>query len=160
MLVKCNCCLKEFNKVPSAVKKYPNNYCSRSCAAIINNAKAIKRNRTKKCKTCDNLIRTSRRYCDKCSEYRKRDITLREILNQTTNPYSLYANVRHRARNIAKNLGWKSCIKCGYDKHIEIAHVKPISSFDMSTLVSVINDESNLLPLCPNCHWEHDNLKC
>ena len=24
-------------------------------------------------------------------------------------------------------------------------------------MLSKINDPKNLLPLCPNCHWEYDN---
>lgn len=50
------------------------------------------------------------------------------------------------------------CAKCGYDKHVEVCHVKPISSFDKSTPLGVVNSKENLLLLCPNCHWEHDNL--
>ena len=44
-----------------------------------------------------------------------------------------------------------------YDKHIEIAHIKAIKDFDPDTRLSQINDVSNLLPLCPNCHWEFDH---
>ena len=33
------CCEKEFNKMPSEIKKTANNFCSRSCAAKINNKK-------------------------------------------------------------------------------------------------------------------------
>lgn len=72
---------------------------------------------------------------------------------------SAYALVRSRARQAVKELGYKECVKCGYNKHVEIAHIKPIASFDFSTLVSVINSPGNLIPLCPNCHWEHDHPK-
>jgi len=72
---------------------------------------------------------------------------------------SAYALVRSRARKIAKDLGMKKCENCGYNKHVEIAHKKAISTFDKSTLLSEINHPSNLIALCPNCHWEFDNLK-
>ena len=49
------------------------------------------------------------------------------------------------------------CMKCGYDKHVEVCHIKPIRQFSEDTLLSVINDKTNLLLLCPNCHWEYDN---
>lgn len=49
------------------------------------------------------------------------------------------------------------CSCCGYDKHIEICHKKPIKDFDDSSLVSEINSKDNLTALCPNCHWEFDN---
>ena len=40
---------------------------------------------------------------------------------------------------------------------IEVCHIKPIRQFSEDTLLSVINDKTNLLLLCPNCHWEYDN---
>ena len=49
------------------------------------------------------------------------------------------------------------CAICGYDKHIEIAHIKAVSDFDDSTKISEINSIDNLIALCPNHHWEYDN---
>lgn len=51
----------------------------------------------------------------------------------------------------------RCCAVCGYDKHIEIAHIKAVADFDDTTLVSEINDIDNLIALCPNHHWEYDN---
>ena len=53
----------------------------------------------------------------------------------------------------------KSCEQCGYDKHVEVCHIKPIQSFPSQTAIDIINDISNLIVLCPNCHWEFDNIK-
>lgn len=66
-----------------------------------------------------------------------------------------YQPIRSRARSIIRNR--KSCEKCGYDKHVEACHIKPISSFSQDTLISIINDPNNIIALCPNCHWELDN---
>jgi predicted restriction endonuclease len=51
----------------------------------------------------------------------------------------------------------KCCEVCGYDKHIEICHIKDIASFSKTTLISEINDLSNLIALCRNHHWELDH---
>ena len=51
----------------------------------------------------------------------------------------------------------KRCAICGYDKHYEVAHIKAVSDFDDDVLISEINDINNLIALCPNHHWEHDN---
>lgn len=51
------------------------------------------------------------------------------------------------------------CAICGYDKHIEIAHIKAVSEFNDEALISEINDIGNLVALCPNHHWEFDNGK-
>lgn len=69
---------------------------------------------------------------------------------------SVFQPIRSRARNVIKDR--KCCEKCGYDKHVEACHIKPISSFTKNTLIDIINSPDNLLALCPNCHWEFDNL--
>lgn len=38
------------------------------------------------------------------------------------------------------------------------SHIIPISSFTNDQLLSEVNNEDNVIPLCPNCHWEFDNL--
>lgn len=46
---------------------------------------------------------------------------------------------------------------CGYTKHVEVCHKKPVSSFPGNTLITVINSLDNLIGLCPNHHWEFDH---
>lgn len=66
--------------------------------------------------------------------------------------------IQKRARLIYSNSDKpKSCIICGYSKHFEVAHIKAVSLFDSDSLISEINDISNLIALCPNHHWEYDN---
>jgi 5-methylcytosine-specific restriction endonuclease McrA len=71
-------------------------------------------------------------------------------------PSSKFALARLRARAAMKHYK-RICQACGYSKHVEVCHLKPLSSFDLDT-ESSFNDDSNLLLLCPNCHWELDNL--
>lgn len=87
----------------------------------------------------------------------KKDHTLRELMLTTGFKCNQYTLIRGRARTVARQLNWQSCVKCGYDKHIEVAHVKSITEFDLDTPISIINHPTNLLALCPNCHWEHDH---
>lgn len=49
------------------------------------------------------------------------------------------------------------CAICGYDKHIEVAHIKAVSDFDDTATIREINSITNLIGLCPNHHWEYDN---
>jgi predicted nucleic-acid-binding Zn-ribbon protein len=49
------------------------------------------------------------------------------------------------------------CNNCGYTKHVELAHIKAVSSFDKTTTLGEINSPDNVIQLCPNCHWEFDN---
>ena len=157
--VKCLNCNTSFEKRTADINRSPNHFCGRSCASSFNNKMNPRRTKTKKCRFCDNLILSNRQRCPTCiKDARIEDKTLGDVIYKQHHASSAYALIRSRARSIAKRLGWKSCCKCGYDKHIEIGHKKPISQFSHRTLVSTINNPKNLLPLCPNCHWEHDNL--
>ena len=136
-------------------------FCCRSCGVSYNNKLNPKRKLSKKCKHCDVLIPSNRKCCDKHSKIRwsgRGDLTIADAIYKRHHRSSAYALIRTRARSIAKSNGLTSCNKCGYDKHVEIAHIKPISEFSDDTLISVVNDLSNLMPLCPNCHWEMDHL--
>lgn len=161
MIVSCLNCGKKFEKENYQIKNSPNNYCSRSCAAIRTNKLMPKRKKTKKCEHCNEFILSNRKKCKKCIKNNPKKLenkTLKDCIYSKHHRSSAFSLIRSMARSVAKQNGWKSCNKCGYDKHIEIAHIKPISSFSDNTLISTINNITNLIPLCPNCHWEHDNL--
>lgn len=68
--------------------------------------------------------------------------------------------IQKKARQIYENSEKpKECVICGYDKHYEVAHIKAVSIFDDDVLISEINNEENLIALCPNHHWEYDNME-
>lgn len=137
-------------------------FCNRSCAASFNNKKTPKRKPEHKCLDCDTLISAKRARCRKhyliwLKQKEAKDMTLNEAIYKKHHRSSAYALIRTRARSISKKLGFNKCVNCGYDKHIEIAHIKPISAFTGDILISEINSIKNIIPLCPNCHWEFDN---
>jgi len=50
------------------------------------------------------------------------------------------------------------CDYCGYDRHVDVCHIKPIHEFDNSySRVIEVNNPLNLICLCPNHHWELDH---
>lgn len=73
---------------------------------------------------------------------------------------SANSSIRNHSRKVylASNKA-KECSKCGYDKHIEICHIKQVKEFLDCATVLEINAISNLIALCPTHHWEFDNLK-
>lgn len=85
-------------------------------------------------------------------------LTKKEVFSKSKNWQSARTCIRKIASKIFSSSGnSRKCIICGYDKHIEIAHIKSISSFSDDSLISEINDINNLVALCPNHHWEFDN---
>jgi len=121
-----------------------------------------KHSQNKPCPQCNILCWSKGGVCQSCQKinaYKKySELTIGDKI-YTKHKYAKYQYVRYWARNIAIDLGWTKCRLCGYDKHFEVAHIKPISEFPEDTLLTVVNDPTNLMPLCPNCHWEFDNLK-
>lgn len=138
-------------------------FCSSPCAATWNNKNHPNMGRkcTKVCfvEGCNNLIPYDYKHCKDCWKAGKhiKDMTIAEATYDKLHRSSAFSLIRNRSRKIGVSLGWKSCSKCNYDKHIEIAHIKPVSEYPKDTLISVVNAESNLIPLCPNCHWEFDH---
>ena len=159
----CNNCNEELTK------RHQLKFCSMNCAAKYNNVKYPKRlpAATKKCKSadCEELVQISKRrqFCGTCIGNNKHlqgfyrgDITIQEAISRLgANRYDI---IRANCSNLYKNEKRNPlCQNCGYNKHIEICHIHPISSFPKETKMTVVNSRENILCLCPNCHWEFDN---
>ncbi len=135
-------------------------FCSRSCSASYNNA-GVRRHQgeSTKCVDCDVVIQKGSTRCKTChgKTFHYGDMTLLEARNEKhlNNGGGVNALVRYRARKFMLD-NYTECVRCGYDKHIEAAHVKPIADFDENALISEINNSENIIALCPNCHWEFD----
>lgn len=159
MLVKCAYCEKEFNKTPSQIKKTGGkNYCSRNCSAKINNKKYPKRKKIRVCDSCDKKVSYCNKFCKSCLHLQSfKQKTKGQVCVNSKKEGSTH--IRQHARAVAKvnKILNKPCAKCNYSYHTQICHIKSIKSFPNSSLISEINDVSNLVQLCPNCHWEFDH---
>jgi len=153
-------------------------FCSRSCAATFNNKKYPKVKRKYKCLTCDVPTCSRRKYCDGCKNYKtpvnwhskiynklgKTDEeSIEEYLHkiETHNRILFKSSIGHAARrHYKKSNKCKSCFNCGYSKHYEVCHIKPICEYQKSNIditTDEINHLDNLIALCRNCHWEFDH---
>jgi len=130
-------------------------FCSRSCAAKETNKVPKRKAKQHLCLSCGDLIKSRRTKCDTCLT--PKDMNLEQAIYSKHHKSSAFALVRSRARASVKEEK-QICEFCGYDKHVEVCHIKPINSFPLDTLLTVINSRDNLKLLCPNCHWEFDHL--
>lgn len=150
---KCQCCKK-----PTDNPKF----CSRSCAAKTTNKIPKRKKQINYCSLCGKETGFFRRkFCQSCNPMNKdwTRITYGEATSKRK--YQKNSRIRSLARNSYKHSHKpQCCIICGYNKHFEVCHVKPISSFPDTATISEINDLDNLIALCPNHHWEldHHNL--
>lgn len=127
-------------------------YCSRSCAASKNNQTPKRIKKVVACSRCGCAVEKSgNKLCKKCSSDRLDRITSRSK-DSLTHPI-----IRGNARMLACKTFKMKCEVCGYDKHVEVCHRKPVSSFHGGATISEINALDNLVILCPNHHWEFDN---
>lgn len=137
-------------------------FCSHECSAIFNNKIRV----TKKgiCNSCGTKINKCRKYCKIC-RYSEANINFRDWSKITLNDmfeksptHQVHARIRELSRKLFKKLNKsQECFNCKYKLHMEICHIKPIKEFNLDTPISIVNDISNLICLCPNCHWEFDN---
>lgn len=138
-------------------------FCNRSCAAKFHNRKRLKI-KTSRCyvRTCEKcgIPITGRKYCKSC--WLADGLGLRtkgDIFKNRVNWQSARSSIRHHAVLTWLRFGNKLvCSVCGYNKHAEVAHKKAVSDFSDDATVQEINAIDNLIALCPNHHWEFDNL--
>jgi len=170
--VQCEECGKEiriskgdYNK--SETKHF---FCSHSCSATYNNKKRKNaasdcpnenhKHGYNKCPICGKLkFRTS----ELCSDCRNKNKRL-NIKNRTLGSYvdgkkylaTKCGDIRRDARRtIEESKKEKVCAYCHnheFDDILEVHHIKGILDFERTTKIKEINDENNLVWLCPNHH--------
>lgn len=122
--------------------------------------------KTRQCKSCKEYFAYSNYRlvnclnCAKGVEYYK---------NLTVGEYRYRSSIKHRhpswanshirlfCRSWNKDLRKLPCQVCGYEKHVELAHIKPVSEFEDSAKLYAVNSPDNILVLCRNHHWEFDH---
>jgi hypothetical protein len=113
------------------------------------------------CKRCRiNTVDSNRvKLCSKCSyEYSVLYKTKGELFSIRKNWQSARSNIQKIARSIYfKSDKPRECLICRYNTFIDVAHIKPVSEFLESALISEINSIDNLVALCKNHHWEYDH---
>lgn len=165
----------EGKKVAEArVKKF----CTHTCAAKFNNTGRVRKlkpgkvhidgvvKRQNTCAKCNCVFigpnsSPARKYCKDCGIEAKRLLTPKtkgELFARYANwtaPRNLIRGHAYAVFRSSNNS--KCCTACGYEKYIEVCHIKSVASFPDDTTIGEINSPDNLVGLCPNCHWEFDN---
>lgn len=158
MLCQNESCQKKFVPKVSHQK-----FCSSSCTNVAHVRRWRKKN-SKRC-LCGKSILPESIQCSSCvaqaRSWVSRNTTLSEYHNKSSlmnkHPSWKNAHIRSLARSWNRDIINLPCQHCGYSKHVELAHIKPISTFLKTATIGEINDPSNILVLCRNCHWEFDN---
>jgi hypothetical protein len=122
-------------------------FCDSSCCAKYGNEHRKKK--VYSCRHCGcDILGCERKSCDECIDARK------DIVGKKRKKDSNKREIYNHSRRVFRG---GACERCGYSVFTEACHVTPIRSFPGTAMVSEINDNENVLSLCPNCHWEFDH---
>jgi len=154
MIVKCLCCYKNFEKRLCDIKKSPSHYCSRSCAAKINNK--LKPKRTKKHRICNNcklkINGQGKTYCSiKCQQQYNFKKKINNWKNGLDDGYETNGTVRRYIKRYLIKKNNHKCSECGWNKINPNTNKCPLEIHHIDGNYKN-NNESNLQVLCPNCH--------
>ncbi len=170
--VVCDNCGISFHKKPNEIARSNHNFCCKSCSATFTNKGRNRHKPTPKiCKKCGEPFATkyigAGLHCPRCfrsmTEHREKlkSATLESYHNLPSvkgkHPSWRNTHIRLLNRSWNAHLRQKPCANCGYTKHVELAHIKPITSFPPTATLGEVNAESNNIPVCRNCHWELDH---
>ena len=156
--MECELCKKQFIQ-----KTYNQRFCSERCR---NNSgqKRWQNNHKKMCPKCHkNIIWNNSDVCVSCKTNKMvdRSTTIGEYHSLLSivgkHPSWKNAHIRNLARDWHKELSEMPCKNCGYSLHVELCHIKPVSSFPEIATIGEVNSKDNLINLCRNCHWELDH---
>lgn len=141
-------------------------FCSSKCYGLF---KLKKEKKKYFCKGCQCIIaigweNVRNHYCDLCIKNGKNpniknwDLVKQGELKSKLGTQQFHARVRALSRVFYKRSDKpKLCCICGYDKFYEVCHIIPINKFNDNSTIAEINSLTNLIALCPNCHWEFDH---
>ena len=151
-VIFCKKCLMEFT--PSNPKQI---FCSNSCQNSFRQ-KLWRENHQKPCEDCGDMVGPESITCRKCRWSRrtttlKDDVTVAQLREHAGGKYWWATPIRKHAQ---KFIPREPCRACSYDLHVEAAHILAVASFPDTAKLSEINNPDNIIPLCPNCHWEFD----
>lgn len=161
---ECLECLKEFESNKTENRKF----CSRNCSGKYIVRTIPNRKIERICTRCDKKVKSHRHslckehhveYIETRFDYIK-ELTLEDYWAkkslQNLHSSSKNAHIRSLCRSWLKHLSKLPCHNCGYDKHVELCHIKAIREFTPQSKLKEVNSEDNVIQLCPNCHWEFD----
>lgn len=154
-------------------------FCNQTCSASYNNThkRHVERKRKpvkpQSCIACGQDIpiefndqgrRKMRKSCRECLlKIQQRNSAIGEatkgmLFARRKNWQSARSAIQRHARKVFMNSSRpKCCQQCGYDRHIEVCHIRDVADFPDSAYISEINHIDNLSSLCPTHHWEFDN---
>jgi hypothetical protein len=120
-------------------------FCDHKCASTFNNSKR-------------KIVKYKKKTRFELSLDKWKERTKKDLFENSKDYFSARSTITKCAQRAIKySRRERCCENCGYNKHVEVCHIKAVAQFHESSSLYEINNENNLILLCPNCHWEFDN---
>jgi hypothetical protein len=130
-------------------------FCNNSCAASFNNRLFPKKKAAKKvCINCLQSFSPPNQRIKTCSVCRPLRSKPRSLENTSRQEAGRVIIGKHAMRAMGNRA--KVCAVCGYDRFVDVCHIKPVAAFSSQAKLKEINAPENLVYLCPNHHREYD----
>jgi hypothetical protein len=162
--VSCDYCFKLLERVKRNLynnlkRNQLKTYCNQKCQSFARTKAVLvfclQCNKEFSKKSCE-LRNTSNSFCSNTCSASYNNLGISRNTNPALMKSQMSGNwIRQKARYVLKN-SKRECLICGYNKILEVCHIKPVSDFLSTDLVSDINKINNLAYLCPNHHKELD----
>ena len=140
----CGPGIKEIIEIPTEIKC---KYCNKNYST----QKNLKEHQKNNCKNRDIvMLKEINDLKEKVKQFKKQLINANKI------------KIRTDARKIYKQkYKHLACIHCKNKdvNNIQICHIKALKDFSLTDSIEIINDLSNLISLCANCHLDFDKTK-
>lgn len=158
----CAHCNMPFERPSHGPKHDKYMLCSNRCSAL-NAARLItKSGRYAKantvCPECQGTKTVLAQRCIECRRKKNYGLHLSMTIGEAralVSTAAFHAKIRGYARLAYR--GPMACAACGYDLHVDIAHLAAIATFAPSATIAEVNDPTNLVALDKRCHWEYDH---
>jgi dynactin complex subunit len=157
--ISCEYCKKSCRTRPSLNRHFT------TCKIIKENTEIkleIEKDNNKKLEKQSEYDNLQRKYDNLQKKYNKLEKTLESFLKiekkvlGNTNVETIRSQARKKYKNSSKNM---NCVHCKHSGSTQVCHIKAISDFDKLSTIEEINDITNLIGLCPNCHIDLDKHK-
>lgn len=148
------------NTPVSAIRKY----CSEQCLTIARIERVSKDGHTTNSKKkyypkceCGNTMSHRSVKCRDCVYNDYLNMTIGQLRAKSVRDAQVYNGIRQKSRSLAVKHYVMECALCGYDYHVDVCHVRALSSLPDETTVISASGVDNFVLLCRNHHWELDH---
>lgn len=152
--IYCEHCGNKYSSVRSLKE-----HIKKSCKVIKANEAEKLKQQVKELQTKLVKAEAEKKLAEKPNQTLKLKNTKMVINNKTVINKTNKSKIRIKARGQYKEKFDMVCLHCGHERGIQVCHIKELHTFEEDENEYTINNITNLIGLCANCHYDLDKAK-